>query len=191
MLVNKTQLAEILGKSVQTLTTWQKNGMPIFADGSNGQANQYDTAAVIDWLVSREISKLSIDSEGRVHDYEMERARLTHHQANKTALEEAVLQGSLIPADKVERVQGDMVSAFRAKMLSLPTKAAHSLVALETLSEAQDAIKPFIYEALKELADYEPKQYGIDALEEGSGNGSAAARNDSKRVGRRGAQAIK
>lgn len=183
MLVNKTQLAEILGKSQQTLTTWQKNGMPIFAEGSNGQANQYDTEQVINWLVSREISKLSVDSDGRVHDYEMERARLTHHQANKTSLEEAVLKGSLIPAEKVERVQGDMVSAFRAKMLSLPTKAAHSLIQLETLSEAQDAIKPYIYEALKELSDYEPNQYGIEHLEAHSSDGCAAARDDGERLG--------
>lgn len=121
-------------------------------------------------------------SEGE-YDLVEERARLAHHQANKTALEEAVLEGKLIHADKVERVQGDMVSAFRAKMLSLPTKAAHSLIQLETLSEAQDAIKPFIYEALRELADYEPQQYGIESLEKGSSNGRSTSRDDSQRMG--------
>lgn len=173
--VNKSELAEILGKTPQTLTTWQKNGMPIFAEGRNGQANQYDTAQVIEWLIAREIGKLSIDQEGRVHDYELERARLTHHQANKTQLEEEVLRGSLIPEEIVLQVQGDMVSSFRAKMLAIPTKAAHAVIGLEDMSEAQDVLKQFIYEALKELADYDPAQYGVNPSPEYSEDGGPAA----------------
>ena len=178
MIVNKSKLAEILDKTPQTLTTWQKNGMPIFAEGSNGQPNQYKTEDVIAWLIGREISKLTSDKKGEVHDYELERARLTHHQANKTELEASVLKGSLIPAETVERVQGDMVSNFRAKMLSMPTKAAHAVLHLEDLSEAQNVLKPYVFEALKELSDYEPKQYGITHVEEDSSASSSAAGPD-------------
>lgn len=159
MLVNKKELSEILGKTQQTLTTWQKNGLPIFAEGSNGMSHQYKTEDVIQWLISREISKLTIDSEGRVHDYEAERARLTHHQANKTALEEQVLKGELLRAEEVAQVWGDMVSAFRAKMLSLPTKSAAQLVSQPDLAVIEDVLRNQVYEALKELSDYDPEQF--------------------------------
>lgn len=162
-LVNKQELSEIIGYSPRTLTEWQKNGMPIKVDSGRGASNQYDTESVIRWFVDREISKLTIDENGRVHDYEAERARLTHHQANKTQLEEDVLRGTLIPGDVVMSVQGDMVSSFRAKMLAIPTKAAHAVIGLDDMSEAQDILKQFIYEALTELADYDPAQYGIES----------------------------
>lgn len=174
-LVNKSQLAEIVGKTQQTLTTWQKNGLPIFAEGRNGQSHQYETADVIQWMINREIGKLTVSDDGRVHDYEAERARLTHHQANKTALEESVLKGKLIPAEVVEQVQGDMVSAFRARILSIPTKAAHAVLGLDDMNEAQDTLKQFLYEALNELADYRPAQYGIESVDEDREDGGTAS----------------
>lgn len=175
-LVNKKELAEIFGKSEATLTTWQKNGLPIKLEAQRGQSNQYDCEDCINWLVRREIGKLTVDDEGRVHDYDKERARLTHHQANKTELEEAVLRGTLIPSETVERVQGDMVSSFRSKILSIPTKAAHALIGLEELTEAKDVIKQYLFEALNELADYRPSQYRSDeTMVDDFEDGSAAA----------------
>lgn len=168
-LINKSELSEILGKSERTLTTWQKNGMPIAVDGGRGASNQYDTESVINWLINREIGKLTVDEDGRVHDYEAERARLTHFQANKTELESKVLKGQLIHAETVEQVQGDMVSSFRSKILAIPTKAAHSMIGLDDLNEAKEILKEYLYEALSELADYEPRQYGIVAQDSSNG----------------------
>lgn len=178
-IVNKKELAEIFGKSEVTLTQWQKNGLPIKLEAQRGQSHQYDTEDAINWLIRREIGKLTVDDQGRVHDYEAERARLTHHQANKTELEESVLRGSLIPAETVERVQGDMVSAFRSKILSIPTKAAHALIGLEELAEAKDVLQQYLFEALKELADYRPSQYRpSEALGDDLEDDSAPSRTD-------------
>lgn len=176
-LVNKSELAEIVGKSEVTLTTWQKNGLPIKFEAKRGQSNQYDTEAVIAWMIRRDIGKLTVGADGEVHDYEAERARLTHHQANKTALEEDVLKGRLIPSELVEQVQGDMVSSFRAKILAIPTKAAHAVIGIEDLNEAKETLKTFLYEALSELSDYRPSQYGIDVVGENSESGSTTTRS--------------
>lgn len=162
-LVNKSELAEIVGKTTQTLTTWQKNGMPIFADGRNGLSNQYQTADVIQWMIDREISKLSITgSEG--HDYEQERARLTHHQANKTALEERQLKGELIHVEKVEYVWGKFISAFRSKCLAVPSKIAPRVQLLSELAEIEQEIRTSIYDALEELSEFRPEDYGIRSM---------------------------
>ncbi|WP_345198935.1 terminase small subunit [Kistimonas scapharcae] len=176
--VNKRELAEIVGKSQQTLTTWQKNGMPISSDGANGTANLYDTEEIIQWMISREIERRIADHGGDMgdwFDYEKERARLTHHQANIAGLDEEVKRGRLIPADVVESAWVDFVAAFRAKVLSIPTKAAHQFITLSDLNQIQDCLKEHLFEALAELADYDPEHYGIEPVAPCGADGSAAA----------------
>ena len=152
-LVNKTELSEIIGKTQKTLTTWQSQGMPFKLAGKRGTSNEYDTADVIDWIVKRELDKY-LGSDGESYDLEKERSRLTHHQANKTALEEDVLKGELIPSDVVKNEWSKMVSSMRAKMLSLPTKAAHKLLNIGDFEEIESIMKSHIYEALQELSEY-------------------------------------
>ena len=178
MIVNKKELSDIVGVAERSLTTWQKNGLPIEIDGGRGAANQYDTKSVIQWMILREIGKLTVNTDGISHDYDEERARLTHHQANKTSLEEDVLRGKLIPAETVETVWGDMVSAFRAKILSLPTKTAHMMLAVEKLSDAEDILKDVVFEALTELSEYEHSRYGIEINPSSDKETSSTAETD-------------
>lgn len=187
-LVTKAELAEIVGKSERTLTTWQKNGMPIRVDGNRGSSNLYSTAAVIEWMIQQEIKRKIAEHGGgdaEFFDYEAERARLTFHQANKADLEEQVLRGKLIPSETVERVWSDMVASFRSRVLAVPTKAAHQFLALDDLNAAQDLLKEHLHEALRELSDYEPDQYDLETIEESGIDGGAAARDEGQRLGGR------
>lgn len=181
-LVNKGELSGLLGKSERTLTTWQKNGMPIEVDGGRGSHNLYDVEHVINWLINREI-EARVQSHGsleQLYDYDMERARLTHHQANKTELEEKVLRGQLIHADTVAMVQTKMLSAFRAKCLSLPTKTAPRVIYLDDIAEVEGELRSAIYDTLSELSEFKPEQYGIGIVRDDSADDSATARADSQ-----------
>lgn len=176
--VNKTELSEIIGVSQRTLTTWQKNGLPIAMDGTRGTENLYDTEEVIQWMIQREIQRRIADHGGEEEewfDYEKERARLTYHQANIAALDEQVKEGKLIPSEIVESTWVDFVAAFKAKTLSIPTKAAHHFITLSDLNQIQDCLKEHLNEALSELSEYDPKHYGIQAVAQSSTGGSAAA----------------
>jgi phage terminase Nu1 subunit (DNA packaging protein) len=86
------------------------------------------------------------------YDLSKERARLAFWQANKTELESEVLKGELIPADQVWQQWERMVSNFRAKMLSLPTKTGHLLLNIADFEEIEAILKNHVYEALKELS---------------------------------------
>lgn len=165
-LVNKHELSEIVGKSEVTLTTWQKNGMPIKHSGGRGSENIYDTSEVIAWLVRRELEKVVIGDDGEAIIYEVEKARLTKAQANHEEIKVQILKGEVIPSDVVERVQGGMVSAFRARSLSIPTKAAPQLVGLDEV-ECEAALMDYVHEALEELSDFDPRAY-IPAYHESS-----------------------
>lgn len=102
------------------------------------------------------IRKLRGVASGRVSsgDFDLteERARLAHFQADKTELESEVLKGNLIPIDHVIEEWEKLAASFRARMLSLPTKASHLLLNKTDFSEVEKVLKTHIYEALTELA---------------------------------------
>lgn len=126
---------------------------------------------------SKDILKLCVKGEDEL-DLNAERARLTHHQANKTALEEKVLEGSLIPSELVQETWQTLVVSFRAKMIGIPTKAAPQLIGVDNLVEAEQLLQDYIYDALSQLADTSADSAG------GGKDGKATASPDSKRVGR-------
>src|SRR3990172_13341229 len=60
MIVNKHQLADVMGVSERTLSEWQEDGLPIKSVGGRGMENQYETAEVIEWRVQRAVAGKSV-----------------------------------------------------------------------------------------------------------------------------------
>jgi len=87
-----------------------------------------------------------------------ERARLLCAQAEKAELEVAKTRGLLLDAGDVQSVWSKYISNARARLLSLPASAAPR-VAGETVSIAADVIRVLVFEALDELAAYDPDDY--------------------------------
>lgn len=50
MRLNKKALAQKLKISERSLSTWQREGMPVLEHGRRGQPNTYDLAAVVRWI---------------------------------------------------------------------------------------------------------------------------------------------
>lgn len=146
MLVNKRQLSEILGISERSLTDWQKEGMPVAGYAENrGQANEYDTRAVIGWLVQREIERLH---------KEKPRDRLDRLKADAIELDIKERTGELAPAALFERMWGDHILAARTEFLTLPDALATELAAITGADIDPDIIAAHINRALEKLANY-------------------------------------
>lgn len=145
-MVNKRELSEVVGVTERTLTTYSKQGMPIAAASARGKASKFDTVDVINWMIQKEVTKLSF---GGNLDLTEETARLKHHQANNEALKEDQLRGSLIPEIVIREHGAGMVSAFRSKMLALTTKIRNRFSDLS--DDVIDEIQRLITEALEEL----------------------------------------
>jgi phage terminase Nu1 subunit (DNA packaging protein) len=116
--VNKRELSEFLGYSERTLTEWQDAGMPIEEKGDRGEANVYDTADVVKWLVSRETGKDRAETE---------KERLTRLQADQIELEIAVKRKTLVPVAEIEPVYNRMVATAAAFLRSQIVPLAQSL----------------------------------------------------------------
>ena len=183
-LVNKRELAELMGKSERTLSTWMKDeGLPVHADGGRGRETHFDTVSVFAWYAQRAVLKeIGEGSSGEAISYDAERARLTKAQADHEELKVRLLEGRVIPAETVERVQGAMVSNCRAKLLALPSKATPAVSGMggDTV-EIEATLTDYVRETLEELGDFDPGPYlsaDIQALE-------ASAEADGEPVGGR------
>ena len=71
-LVCKSELAELFGISERTVTTYQKNGLPIENDGARGGQNSYNTRDVIEWFVEFRVAKLISEKPGSGRDPEVD-----------------------------------------------------------------------------------------------------------------------
>lgn len=109
-IVNKRELADIVGKSERTLTEWQELGMPVELVGGRGLENEYDTVKVIEWQIQRALS-------GERH--ESGRQRLDRLDGDRKEMEIAERARELVPVRDVESMLMEGIVAARTEMLSL------------------------------------------------------------------------
>lgn len=128
--VNKHELAAILGKTPKTLTIWQAEGMPFAKSETNGAANDYNTAEVIAWLIRRETRTGP--------DPNTEKAALLKEQAEQARRRNAKEKGELIPAGAARLVVQRAAYAIRQKIVTCGMSHADKqalLVDIQSLRE--------------------------------------------------------
>ena len=116
-----------------------------------------------------EDSEISYDDEHALH----ERAK-----REKAEMELQVMKGELHEAHIVEHVMSDMLTNFRARILSMPAKLAPVLEIENEVTVIQSTIRSACLEALAELHDYDPEEFysdnHIDIVDDGDENDSHA-----------------
>lgn len=120
--------------------------------------------------------------------YDQERTRKMAADARIAEIELAKVEGELVPAEEVVTAWTDVVGAVKAKLLSIPTKAAPILANEESAGGCQVILEDLINEALEELANYEPEtdptSTSSGSLEEGDDDLPPSAAPKRKPVGR-------
>lgn len=104
------------------------------------------------WYRHYLLEKIGVNQDGTVYDLNAEKARLTHHQANISELEEDTKKGNLIPAEIVKQHWETKAANTRAKLLNLPGRLAVSVVGANTIQDAEKTARQLITEALNELS---------------------------------------
>lgn len=185
-----SELAEILGLSDRRIRQLEQIG--IISKLSRGKFHL--PAAVqqyISWLRSQ------ADETEEKLDFKREKTLLTRANRQKVELELQIMRGELHRSEDVRRVMNDMLGAFRARCLAIPSKAAPRLVAQTDLAIIQDVLKKEVYEALTELSEYDPEVFYARskdklALDDGvGGDGEGVEAPPVKETPRRGRQKTK
>lgn len=137
--VQKKELADILGVTEKTLTTWQKNGMPIEVQGGRGQRNTYDTESVIEWVCTQRMIKAGVGQGKEVsnaYDLEIETARLKHWQANEKEMFVREDAKQLLRRQEIEFKLGQIITAAKSGLMNLAPRLSQRLA----LTKEQKAI---------------------------------------------------
>ncbi|MDW8258615.1 MAG: hypothetical protein RML32_04155 [Gammaproteobacteria bacterium] len=168
--------AELLGVTAQTIRRWETDGsgLPRNEDGT------YSGPRLVAWALGRERASRGVETL----DPEQERARKDKEQADKIALQNAQTRGELLKRSDVIAQVGAMLASFRARVLVLP-EVVGQIVDAATAHRVVPIVRDRVYEALAEIAEYEPRV----SAHFGEGNGSAAE-DDGLGVGGQASEAL-
>lgn len=145
--LNKTEIADVFGVSLQTVEQWVRKGL---ACEKSARELLFNSAQVAAFLERQ--AEIRAAESAKPADLEEARARKTAAEAELAEIAVAKARGQLVEIDLVAKAVSDEYAATRAKLLSLPSKLGPTL-AIETASIAcQDLIERGIVEALEELS---------------------------------------
>lgn len=146
--VTTAEISEIFGISTRRVQQLAKDG--VFVRVGHGQ---FDLPASINSFIEY---RLDDTKEEGVLDKSTEEAMWTRARRQKTELELQIMRGDLHRSEDVRRVMNDLLGAFRARILSIPSKFSPQLVGLTEIPPIKEVLKQAVHEALEELSDYDP-----------------------------------
>jgi phage terminase Nu1 subunit (DNA packaging protein) len=140
-MVNRQQLAVLMGVAVDTVTHWAKEGMPVDVAGGRGKESQYDAVACLDWQRQR----IGKNAKEAAHT----RALTASAELNELKLAEQ--RGEVVRRDEVVQTTLAFAMAWRAKVLRLPRR----LVQLAAIPrESEGRVKEACRELLEEISQF-------------------------------------
>lgn len=154
-IVNTKALAKMFNMTERNVRYLVEEG--IIARVNHGRYDLIDT-------VSRYITYLKMSNDGldesKVQE-SLEYEKWLHEKAKreKAEIELSHIKKEMHKADEVEKVLNHMLASFRSKMLALPSKATLLLSIKDDPKEIEALLERDIYEALGELANYEPSLF--------------------------------
>lgn len=86
-------------------------------------------------------------------DPQQETAKLNEARRFKVELETRLMEGELGRVEEFKSIVANMVTNAKVRLLSLPQKAAHRVLAVTEYAEAEEILRELIAEALYELAE--------------------------------------
>lgn len=177
MQVEKKMLMEYYNVSAKTIDDWVRAGMPILfkAGKGSGKQNAYESDAVHNWLVKREVKRelekyLPAEADDpdtpRGSPLEKEKVRKTKAEADLAEHKVKIAEGEVVPADKVEATWSQIVGDFRQAVLQLPLRLAPVLLMKTTQEDVKTTIESEVFPILEALARDPDYSYKIEEDEE-------------------------
>ena len=149
------ELAELLGMTDRRVRQLADEG--VFSNVGTGSRYAFRPGVAVASWVAHRINCEIAESGTSDADYERERARLTKFKADKAEVEAALIKGRSHDGDAVAFHVGQMLSAFRARILSIPNSCAGIVAELIDPEACREVIEDQCRSALMELRDYDPR----------------------------------
>lgn len=182
MRVNRTQLADILGVSVPTISNWLDDGLPYAVQGSKGKEWVFETGDVINWYAREKFKARDGRAAPRQDDRfadpadapeteDQAKARKERALADKHEIDAAKSIGLLVPIDEVRAIVIDEHARVRSRLLAIPNAVRPiALTHLNNDRKASEklvtAVETAIVDALTEVSSYLGEESSEDTDDE-------------------------
>lgn len=145
MRVNRARFADIVGKSLNTVTNWLSEGMPYVESPGGGHREWVlDSGECIGWLISRAKDDKHAGGGNTTGDAK------TRRMLAEAALKELQLrekQGDLISVDDATNLAAESFAVVKSRLRAIPRNLAQELS-----KEQRDILTREINTALKHLS---------------------------------------
>ena len=152
MILYKKDIAAALGVGMTTLENMEKTYGPIQST-MDGKKRVFTVKNLIDWYHQKVATDMSDGADGEQFNYEKEKARLTHYQADRADIENQKIRGELVDAQEVQDHIVNVIIVFRKSMLNVPNRVSHPVSISTDEIEIKEIIKKEIHDSLNELSD--------------------------------------
>lgn len=135
ILLNQTQICELLSVSRPTIAKYHGHGLPRIKRGL------YDGAAVVAWFTTHQVN-LAITGQNNVanKDGQTPEVRLLEARAIKIERENAEKEGKVVGIDKVEAFFQYVATTFTNAFESMGARLGAQLAGIDEPAEIQDTI---------------------------------------------------
>lgn len=178
MKVNRTELAEVLGVSMVSITTWMGDGMPYVEGGGKGKPFVFETTECIEWWAENKRRRKAkpnpqnpFEEPGDAPEtIEEADRRKTIAQADKAELELAKAAGRVVEIADVAQVVAEMNVRVRTRLLGIGNKVRVRASAYfggdrEAQEQVVAAVEEVITDAIAEIRD-DPFGDGAEEVQE-------------------------
>lgn len=146
MIVNRQQLADILGRSLVTVDAYRKEGMPA---KKSGREWAFDTGVCIQFLIDKDREG---SQEDRLKDLDIrERVASTTMKELQLGEKSAVL----IHVDEVAELVETEYAIIKSRLQAIPGRMAQALSVESDAVKIQALLKQEVAEALEEISKHE------------------------------------
>ncbi len=150
--MNQKELAQCLGISSRQVRNLRKDGLFQAVKGDRGYVLETCVQEYINFKVNAEMGRGALIS--------MEKIKASHEEVKRdiSVLKLRRLRRELHEAADVEAFLTDMLTQFKNRLLSLPSKMAMQVAGERDINRIIQMLTKSIYEALEELSEYDPDE---------------------------------
>lgn len=184
--LTRAELAAAFACHMQTVTKWERAGMPIARRGSRGRPSQYSLPDVVAWFIERELAARG--APGSAISPLQEKALLDKARREEIALRLQIRRGELVSPTGLRERAFAAARVTRDLVLGIPDRVSAEIAAESDAMQVHDRLTQELRQALESAANWVAglPTGGADHAEDQDGKQArAAGENQEPTPGRR------
>lgn len=148
--VNREELAEVFGVSLNTVTSWIRGGCPFEQKGRQGKPWRFNTRDVSEWL--RDQARLEAEGTAPLDEFELKMRKLAA-ETSQAELDLATARRLVAPIDEFERARALENATVRANVMNVPSRVVSQLIGETDEARFKEVLAAELVQALESAAE--------------------------------------